>query len=196
LIDPLLATWRDLIMRHRTGGPVQWFVSPLEDHTYEVTLTAGVQLHGYRLKPGVRIDECSLLAAIQQRQPERDELQSYLSSFSQLSTRIAEALPCLASDVGSVAQAANRLGVTPRTLQRLVTSETSRTPVYWLQLARVRRAARDVHRDLPLAEIADLHGYSDQAHMTREFKRWLSISPTSLRADAGVSSQLYEPGYD
>ena len=52
------------------------------------------------------------------------------------------------------------------------------------KLARIRGAARAMRESLPLVEIAFMHGYADQAHMSREFRRWLNVSPTRLRANS------------
>ena len=63
-------------------------------------------------------------------------------------------------------------------------------------LARARKAARALYSSLGLAEIAELHGYADQAHMSREFKRWFNTSPSVLRNLPSILNQLYDEGYD
>jgi len=62
-------------------------------------------------------------------------------------------------------------------------------------LARVRKSARAVLGPRPLAEIAVNHRYADQAHMSREFKRWLNISPLKTKFEIEVLKQLSQPGY-
>ena len=61
----------------------------------------------------------------------------------------------------------------------MVLSRTKRTPSYWLQLARIRKAARSLTANTYLADVAENFGFSDQSHMNREFQRWLGAYATS-----------------
>ncbi len=208
----LLATWRleaereftalvipdgcrDLIFKSPLGEKPYWFLSSLEDRTCGVPIKKGDIFTGYRLKPGTSVLEDGLLAAVRGEEFTHEDVCSRLDSLTTLSGSLAEALACLASGIGSVALAARRLGMNQRSLQRLMLQETGQPPVYWLQLARVRRAGRAVHGAKSLAEIAVVHDYADQSHMSREFKRWLAISPSALRKGATQSGQLREPGF-
>jgi len=87
------------------------------------------------------------------------------------------------------------LGVSSRTLQRLICKETDRAPAYWILLARARRAAREMVEPTSLADIAETHGYADQSHMTREFKRWFDLSPSVMRNTPNILDQLFNRGY-
>lgn len=51
------------------------------------------------------------------------------------------------------------------------------------------------HDGPPLAELAADHGYADQAHMTRAFRRWLGITPAGLRRDPDRAALLAASGY-
>ncbi len=190
---------RDLIMRTSQGEKPQWFISSLEDHTYTVSIQSGVFMKGFRLKPGARIDEQRLLASVQNQDYDDQGLCDRINSFSFLSRSVVEALDCLACDAESVACAAAELGVSQRSLQRLLFRETGRSPSYWMLLARVRQTARSMLEPFlqppTLAETALMHGYADQAHMSREFKRWLNISPSKLRRGGEPFDQLNERGY-
>ena len=187
---------RDLIFFSPFREKPSWFISPLSDQTYRVAVKKGDDFIGYRLKPGTSIDEAGLLAAVGEKSLPPDEIYSLLERYTTRAERLHEALACLASDVADIASAAAQLGVTSRALQRLVLRETGRSPVYWLQLARVRRAGRAVFGTKPLAEIAFEHGYADQAHMSRAFRRWLGSSPAALQKDIQQARALLEPGYD
>lgn len=186
---------RDLIMHSVPGMRPFWFISKLQDYTCAVPIKAGAIMTGFRLQPGVRIDEARLLASVQRRALHLTDIDHRISRFTFLSPAITEALECLASDIGSVAAAATQLGVSRRSLQRLLLHHTGRPPVYWMMLARVRRSARAALGPQPLAEIAADHGYADQAHMSRDFKRWLGTTPTCLRHDPQRRDQLQAPGY-
>jgi transcriptional regulator GlxA family with amidase domain len=70
-----------------------------------------------------------------------------------------------------------------RSLRRKMQLVTGAPLRYWLGLARVRRAAREiVLTDAALADVALETGFADQAHMTREVKRWLGEAPSILRS--------------
>ncbi len=150
---------------------------------------------GYRLTPGASILENKLLAAVQNEDFIHEDICSKLDSYTSLSVSVADALTCLASGVASVAKAAKQLGTNKRSLQRLILQHTSQTPVFWLQLARIRHAGRAVQEDMPLAEIALVLGFSDQSHMNREFQRWLGDSPLALRKGRVQNERLNEPGF-
>ncbi len=186
---------RDLIFKAGVGERPCWFMSDLERNTYEVPISKEDIFYGYRFKPGAMISEEKLLTTLKGMDLDRDNILSRLENFSTLDNALDEALVCLASGIESVAEAAQLLGVSPRTLQRLVQNATGQSPVFWLRLARVRRAGRDVKKANSLAEVAFDHGFSDQAHMSREFQSWLSISPAALQRGASQFDQLLEPGY-
>lgn len=95
----------------------------------------------------------------------------------------------------NVTTAARALGLSERSLERLLLGGTGRTPVYWKRLARLRRVARALSPEVPLAELAVDHGFADQAHMTREFRRWLGTTPTRVQACASWRLLLAQSGY-
>lgn len=151
---------------------------------------------GFRLKPGVQIDEGKLLASLSENQLDVNDIVTQLQNFTQRGNSVEEALYGLALELGSTKDAAREMGIHQRTLQRLMLRETGRSPVYWMLLARMRRAARAVSEPIPLVEIADRWGYADQAHMSREFRRWLNLSPSALRRRPDIIQQLNASGYD
>lgn len=187
---------RDLIMKVVDGGRPKWFVSPMFDQTKMISIEANSILSGYRIKPGVYIAEKALLKSIQENNNNVDDISNQLTDYTIRSHSVEEALNCLATDVSSVRQAAKKLGVSSRTLQRLIALETDRSPTYWILLARVRRAARALIESSSLADIAEMHGYADQSHMSREFKRWFDITPSTMRSTPSILRQLCKRGYD
>ena len=160
-----------------------------------VPIQAGVCIHGFRLQPGVQIREEKLLASIEDWPVETGEVQNRLADFVSLSPSVSEALESLAFGFATVAHAAKGLGVSQRTLQRLLVRQTGRSPIFWLQLARVRKAARSTSQAQSLVATADLYGYADQAHMCREFKRWLGVTPAKISAELDIQKQLLQTGY-
>lgn len=189
----------DLIWHALPGQAPRWFVTDLAEHRYDVPGTVGERYWGFRMQPGTCIERARLLAAVAAR-PDGDaaDVLPILHDCIRLDAPVHDALLALA-DSASVALAARALGVSERSLQRVVSSGTGAPPAYWKRLARVRRAARSLaqapHHAPTLAETAADWGYVDQAHMTREFRRWLGTTPAALRGQPALQAALAATGY-
>ena len=185
---------QDLILNNLDGMSEHWFVSALMDTPHIVESGPGETFQGYRFRPGAIIDEPRLLAALCNcRLKSQDDLFSLIEDFVHLDVKTTEALTILA-ETPTVTKAAHTLGVTERTLERLIVGQTRRTPSYWKNLARIRRTAATLNEG-SLADIAVRHGYADQAHMSREFKRWFGLSPLKFKAASPLRSLITQPGY-
>jgi AraC-like DNA-binding protein len=186
---------RDLIWHALPGQRPHWFVTPLADASYAVPGTVGERYYGFRMCPGALLDEAGLFALLQTTalQEPCDAL-PLLQDCMRIDGRVAEALASLAHHA-TVANAAQQLGVSERTLQRLVQAATGRSPTYWKRLARVRRAALGLHQSPSLADCSAAHGYADQAHMAREFKHWLGVSPSAVMVQPGLLGPFATSGY-
>lgn len=186
---------RDLIWHALPGQKPRWFVTPLADSTYTVPGTVGERYCGFRMHPGAMLDEARLLALLETTlvQDPKDALPMLIECMHQ-DPRLTDALASLAQHA-TVAIAAKQLGVSERTLQRLVQTCTGRPPAYWKRLARVRRAALDLHHLPTLADCAAAHGYTDQAHMAHEFKRWLGAAPSAVMGQPQLLAALAASGY-
>lgn len=186
---------RDLILKLRPGRAPQWWVTALDDRSRAARSAAGERLWGYRLHPGATLDAAALLQTIRDNPP--DGVQSLLAlvdSLVRVDGRTTEALQSL-SAAPSVATAACSLGVSERSLQRLVLAATGRTPGYWKGLSRIRRAATALSQPVALAAIAADHGFADQAHMAREFQRWFGLPPARFRTDPVLMRTVSESGF-
>ena len=189
----------DLIWHAPPGQRPEWFVTDLAERRYDVPGTVGESYFGFRLQPGTCINSTQLLAALSDR-PGYDagDILPILHDCAQLDAAVHEALLALAG-CESVERAARALGVAERKLQRLVGNATGQSPAYWKRLARMRRAARSLALAPclapPIADVAAAWGYTDQAHMTREFQRWLGITPAVLRTQPGIQEALQATGY-
>lgn len=89
------------------------------------------------------------------------------------------------AEVTQLADAARRLAVSPRTLQRLAHRYVGVSPAAMIRRRRLQEAAQRVREDpgADLARIAAELGYADHAHLTRDFRKVLSFTPSSYRAD-------------
>ncbi|MES2947667.1 MAG: helix-turn-helix domain-containing protein [Pseudomonadota bacterium] len=185
----------DVILHVPPGQPPHWFVTALADTAYEVPGTVGEQFWGFRLQPGACIDEARLLGTLQARPVcDAQDALPWLDACVHVDPRVDQALHSL-SVSASVAAAARQLGVSERTLQRLVFGATGRQPAYWKCLARVRHAASHLVHAPSLAACAADHGFADQAHMTREFRRWLGRTPSAVLASPEVLAVSAASGY-
>ena len=191
---------RDLILRVVGKEKPEWFVSPLFDSLEQVAVEGGATLMGFRMRPGVEISEELLfnhLEAIdvENRYIEDSDIRDVsvlLDELAYIDHSVEEALSCMASNVRSVREGANRLGVSMKTLQRLILRKTHRPPSYWFQLARARKAARDMTISSSLADVAEKFGFSDQSHMHREFQRWFRSTPLEISNSPDLIEQLMD----
>ena len=190
---------RDLIVVVPRVGPPACFVSALADGTETPAFGAGDHAVGVRLRAGALVDEAALQALLRggERADDVDLLEA-IDVAVRVDDRVRDALECL-GEAPSLDLARRRMGVSERGLERLLGGGTARSPLWWRNLARARRCARALTgpgpEQLPLAHLADVHGYADQAHMARDLRRWFGASPTQLRRDAGFLAGLAAPAY-
>lgn len=89
----------------------------------------------------------------------------------------------LSEGVPTVARVAQRLAMSPRTLQRRL-SQQGHAFQDLVDEARQELAERLLRRtDYALAEVAFLTGFSEQSTFTRAFKRWSGQTPASFRRE-------------
>jgi len=89
---------------------------------------------------------------------------------------------CYADSVTTSLRAlALRTGVTPFHLVRVFTRAVGLSPHQYLVQTRVRRATGLLARGIPCSFVAAMTGFADQSHLTRQFKRYLGITPASYQ---------------
>jgi len=172
-----------------------WFISELSQAAYSVSTTADSKILGIRFQPGVELKLSELSSWLQGREPEMLFGSDQVDEFCTKSDNLTDALNCLASGKRTVLYVANDLGVSLRSLQRLVRTGTGQTPYFWFSLARIRKAGRLLLEDKNLVDIAIETGFADQAHMNREMKRWFGKTPNQVRSDPDILDTIVEPGY-
>lgn len=75
------------------------------------------------------------------------------------------------------------MGVSARTVQRVARRYVGLTPAAMLRRRRLQDAAGRVRAGEPLAAVATDLGYSDQAHLTRDFREVLGLTPGRWRPE-------------
>ncbi len=80
---------------------------------------------------------------------------------------------------------AHRLGLSERTLERHFDRYVGLRPKLQARVERFARVSTALRRrpDEPLTELAHRFGYSDQAHLTREFREFAGLPPTAWLAE-------------
>lgn len=96
---------------------------------------------------------------------------------------LQQALDCMRNDAepGSLTQ---QLDISQRHVERLFKHWMEMTPKQYQRILGVKRAINYIreHASVNLAEVAHQFGFSDQAHMTREFRAIAGITPGKVCA--------------
>lgn len=187
----------DVILQHRSGAAPILYATGLFQRLHRVRIRPGDRFVGVRLRPGVMVDPRGLSA---HRNGVMESLASGRAEFGEVVVRcrrVEEALSAIAEINAPLACVARDLGVSLRTVQRVVNEGSGHTPCWWRRLVRSRCAARDlvIAPALPVADIALAHGFADQAHLTREMRLWFDTTPMTLRADPSLAAAVTQVGY-
>ncbi|MGN8024986.1 helix-turn-helix domain-containing protein [Microbacterium sp. 22242] len=85
-------------------------------------------------------------------------------------------------------QAATRLAVSVRTLQRMAHRHVGLSPAAMIRRRRLQEAAERIRSDpeTDLATVAADLGYADQAHLSNEFRAVLGFTPSAYRRGAAA----------
>lgn len=91
-----------------------------------------------------------------------------------------------------VREAAQQLGISARSLHRGVSEISGLSPKALTRIFRFRRALEAINasQPLPLRDLALEAGYTDQAHMTREFQTLGGITPKSPIKIPGIVARV------
>ncbi|KXF79919.1 helix-turn-helix domain-containing protein [Enterovibrio coralii] len=182
---------RDVIVT-KHGDEMSVHISPLYSKTIEVDMKPDVVMTGFRLAPGTWIDEDKLLTVLGDSP---SDVEDKISTFTHCSANLSDILAQTRIHKGKASSLAVKLGVSERTLQRCLSRETGTSPVFWLQLARARQSALSIGEGKPLCDVAFDEGYADQAHLTRDIKRWFGATPLVLKDRHDLLRQLTAPGF-
>lgn len=155
-----------------------------------VSLCAGISVTGYRLRPGTTV----ALRDLSHEISDLSGLEAEIGHITKDDHEVSEIIDALGLPDSSVYGLARQQGGSERTLQRHFKALSLPSPKFWRQLGRARRAVQALPCRAPLSDIALAYGYSDQAHMTREFVRWFGATPVQLGQDPDAMRNLAQPG--
>ncbi len=115
----------------------------------------------------------------------QSQFSSMLLEQSAQDTRIAELHGWIANGLRqsfTVAQMADRLGMTPRTFARFYRQQTDTTPAHAVERIRLEHACRLIESGrLAIKAVARQCGFSSEEIMRRTFLRHLHVSPSDYR---------------
>lgn len=197
---------RDVIAIMPQGQPATLLLSGVDDTARRIHCHSTTRFMGIRLAPGVRFPwESTTPEALRTdtplHRPEHHEQQgipatpqAMLHALQQQVNNSAIIPPAWISDyLTELGEHSTRLSPqkplphwprSERTIRRLLTEHTGMPPRYWQQLARIRTVARAIAAtDEPLAALAADYHFADQAHLSRDIRRWLGCTPAMLRSD-------------
>jgi AraC-like DNA-binding protein len=106
---------------------------------------------------------------------------------------VAFAVDCMVRRGGalSIETLSALTGVARRQLERRFQSDVGLSPKSFARLLRVNRAARLVLSHAPLVDVAAACGYSDQAHMSNDFRQLIQRSPHQWQRMAGTLGSFF-----
>lgn len=90
-------------------------------------------------------------------------------------------------EIARVQQVAERLGTSVRSVQRLARSHVGLPPLAIIRRYRLQEAAVRLRQDpsVGIADVAAELGYADHAHLSRDFRTVLGLTPQDYRQDGG-----------
>lgn len=179
----------DLIV-HTTRRDHSAFIYRAVPCAHHALAEAGHTFIGVRLKPGwgaALLAHPDLIETV-----ERHAIED-ASALESLVARAVDAHKKQPDIVGAFIEearaAAGTLRLTARTstthereLQRACQAWLGMTPKTFLRIERMWAARSAIQRGIPLAIVAAEHGYADQAHLTREARQLLGMTPRELAA--------------
>ncbi|EJN6828760.1 AraC family transcriptional regulator [Vibrio cidicii] len=184
-------------------------LSPVEKQSQQITLFPGATLAGIRFHPaigyGVLGQHFCHLTLLERQEDQRyrlydlyDKLQAHSDNASRIDTlytwlsdnvqrtdlipnSLEQALECIQLDV-SPGDLGEQMALSQRQIERLFKHWMEMTPKQYQRILRVKKAIDYLrqHKEASLVEVSQQFGFSDQAHMTREFRAIARITPGKL----------------
>jgi AraC-like DNA-binding protein len=113
-----------------------------------------------------------------------------------LRDRPVEVACAMLTEGASVRSVAHRIGLSPRRLIERFNMRTGLTPKLFARIMRFQHVLTGMDARASWADLAASGGFSDQAHLVREFRTFAATTPTAYRArsSAEPNHTLIEPG--
>lgn len=108
--------------------------------------------------------------------------------------RVAAAVQTIRAGRGlaDIAELAEQLKTTPRTLQRLFARDVGLTPKFFARIVRFQHVFAAWRSDpTTLSSVAQECGYFDHAHLVRDFRELAGVPPATLRANMAPFTRFF-----
>jgi len=182
---------RDVIWMQRPGGAPRIELTEIDLHARQVSAPLGTTYVGFRLPPAVWLAEWPGDA---EPVPDPDQLGRLIAAHVEVDPDIATVLAELGTPAASLTGAIGQTGLSQRSVERKFRDRGLPRPDIWRQMAQARQAAVRLAEGLRLADLAAEAGYSDQAHMTRAFRRWFAATPLQIARDPVLRRGIAQSG--
>jgi len=181
---------RDILLVEDAHCEASVILTDWDDRARTAQLTKGQRITGYRLCPGLSVNDDELL----ELKADEKAINNFIEYLAAANNETINIVRELADSTISLQSVATQAGVSTRTLQRQFKKLKLPRPEYWRLLSRARLAASALTSRAPLTEIALANGYSDQSHMTRDLTRWFGVTPAQLRQDSSLLKTVNQLG--
>ncbi|GAA3428031.1 hypothetical protein GCM10018953_52140 [Streptosporangium nondiastaticum] len=111
---------------------------------------------------------------------EHDIRRAAVHSAGELDPRLREAMDIMAGERISMPDLAARVGLSPQHLRGLARRQLGMPLTRWRAWQRLRRAAEALRESRPVATAAVLGGFADQAHLTRQMREMMGLTPATV----------------
>ena len=98
----------------------------------------------------------------------------------ELDSRLVLALNALADSDIPLPSLAAQVGLSPQRLRALARQQLGMPLARWRVWSRLRRAAEALQGGQSLADAASSAGFADQAHLTRQMREMMGLTPAAL----------------
>ncbi|NUW46650.1 helix-turn-helix transcriptional regulator [Nonomuraea rhodomycinica] len=99
---------------------------------------------------------------------------------AELDPRLVEALNTLSERSVPMPDLAAAVGLSPQRLRALARRQVGMPLTRWRVWARLRRAAEAMRAGRPPADAAIVAGFTDQAHLTRQMREMMGLTPAAV----------------
>ncbi|KAA0083738.1 AraC family transcriptional regulator [Mycolicibacterium sp. P9-64] len=159
-------------------------VAPMAPHSLQASpdvLTYFIEPHcvfadGLRERHGTGITAAPELRDLR----EEDLSRAGVGQYSQLDPRLVRTLNALSDRSASLPSLAADVGLSPQRLRALARSQLGMPLARWKVWTRLLRAAEALLAGQSLAEAASTAGFSDQAHLTRQMREMMGLTPAMI----------------
>jgi AraC-like DNA-binding protein len=168
-------------IQHRAAVLV---VAPMERHSLQATpdvLTYFVEPHCVFADRLRQHYGNGVTAAPELRDLTEDEVRPAGTRRSgELDPRLVQALNALVDHHVSLPSLAAQVGLSPQRLRALARSQLGMPLARWRIWTRLRRAAEALQNGQSLADAAITAGFADQAHLTRQMREMMGLTPAAV----------------